>query len=186
MEIGIINIITTSYCFRDDGPMYQHFRDGRISARPSTRISAAALSEFAATLRVKSVWLLSFFFHLGAGITAGGWVVEFLHVVRGGHLSLVGYTSAVFYGGIAFGRFVLAEPTFRFGEKRMVLLYTLAGLTVEIVFWRVSNSNIVVGTVMISILNFFLGPLMATGVSVGSKLFPRELQSSALGTSTTP
>ena len=138
--------------------------------------------ELAATLKQKPVWLLRFFYfvYLGAVITAGGWVVEYLHVVRNGSLSRVGYISSAFYGGTALGRFVLAEPTFRFGEKRMLLLYALLSLGLQIVFWRVPN--IIVDAVMISLMGFLLGPSFATGVSVGSKLIPSELQSSGLGT----
>jgi fucose permease len=87
--------------------------------------------------------------------------VEYLHVARGGDLSKVGYLSSAFYGGIALGRFVLAEPTFRFGEKRMLLLYTILTLAVQIVFWRVPN--MVVDAVMISFIGFLLGPCMVTG-----------------------
>lgn len=86
--------------------------------------------------------------------------------------------SSAFYGGTALGRFLLAEPTFRFGEKRMILLYALTSLALQIVFWRVSS--IIVDSVMIALMGFFLGPSFATGVSVGSKLIPKELQSSGL------
>lgn len=141
----------------------------------------AARVELVATLKQKPVWLLSLFYfvYLGAAITAGGWVVEYLHVVRGGPLSKIGYVSSGFYGGQALGRFLLAEPTHRFGEKRMLLGYAVLSLALQIVFWRVSN--IIVDAVMISVMGFLLGPFFATGISVGSKLIPSELQSSGLG-----
>lgn len=106
-------------------------------------------------------------------------MVEYLHVVRKGSLSQVGYIGAAFAGGTALGRFVLVEPTFRFGEKRMLLLYVILSLALQIVFWRVSN--IAVDSVMISFIGFLLGPAFATGVSVASKLIPTELRSSGLG-----
>lgn len=40
-----------------------------------------------------------FFFYLGASITVGGWVVEYLVAVRKDKLSHVGYISSAFYGG---------------------------------------------------------------------------------------
>lgn len=135
-------------------------------------------------MKQKPVWLLSIFYfiYLGAVITAGGWVVEYLHVVRNGSLSRIGYISSAFYGGTALGRFVLAEPTFRFGEKRMLLIYALLTLALEVVFWRVPN--LIVDSVMISLMGFLLGPCFATGVSVGSKLIPAPLRSSGLSKST--
>jgi fucose permease len=180
--IGVVNLAMTSYWFRDETAVYQRLKHGRAEQPPDLRRSTAARVELVATVKQKSIWLLSIFYfvYLGAAITAGGWVVEFLHVVRGGPLSRVGYISSAFYGGSALGRFLLAEPTFRFGEKRMILLYALTSLALQIVFWRVSN--IVVDAVMIALMGFFLGPCFATGVSVGSKLIPQELQSSGLGT----
>ena len=180
--VGVINLALTIYAFRDETSLYQRRKYGhRETASAGPRRSTAARVELVATLKQKSVWLLSLFYfvYLGAVITAGGWVVEYLHVVRGGPLSQVGYISSAFYGGQALGRFVLAEPTHRFGEKRMLLCYALLSLGLQIVFWRVPN--IIVDSVMISIMGFLLGPFFATGVSVGSKLIPAELQSSGLG-----
>jgi fucose permease len=137
--------------------------------------------ELLATVKQKAVWLLSFFYflYIGTAITLGGWVVEYLHVVRNGSLSRVGYISAAFAGGTALGRFLLAEPTFRFGEKRMLLLYGILSLALQIIFWRVPN--IPVDSVMVSLIGFLLGPSFATGISVASKLIPTELRPSGLG-----
>lgn len=190
MGIGIINLVVSGYAFRDDTELYQRYKRGHLHgqhaeqrADATTRRSTFARAELAATLKLKSVWILSLFYfvYLGAVLTAGGWVVEFLHVARGGSLSRVGYISAAFMGGTALGRFLLAEPTFRFGEKRMLLLYALISLGLQVVFWRVPN--IVVDAVTVSFIGFLLGPAFATGVSVGSKLIPQELQASGLGTS---
>ena len=181
--IGLLNVFLTLYAFRDETPLYQHYKHGHRERSPGLRRSTTARVELAATVKQKPVWLLSMFYfvYLGAVITAGGWVVEYLHVVRGGPLSDVGYISSAFCGGTALGRFVLAEPTFRFGEKRMLLIYATLSLALEIMFWRVPN--IIVNSVMVSLMGFLLGPSFATGVSVASKLIPSELQSSRLGES---
>ena len=47
----------------------------------------------------------------------------------------MGYVPAGFYGGSFIGRLVLAEPTYRFGERRMILLYGVLCLALELVFW---------------------------------------------------
>lgn len=176
--IGALNLILCSYAFKDETTIRR--------PHPQTtdqRPSATALLELKATLKQKPVWLISLFFflYLGAAITAGGWIVEFLVVVRDGRLSQVGYISSAYMGGMALGRFFLAEPTFRFGEKRMLLLYAVVAVALQIVFWRVPN--IVVNAVSVSFLGFVLGPFFATAVSVGSKLIPQELQQSGLGKS---
>ena len=51
----------------------------------------AALRDTAGVLKMRALWILSlfYFFELGATMTAGGWVVEFLTTVRGGNLANV-------------------------------------------------------------------------------------------------
>ncbi|KAK4141532.1 uncharacterized protein C8A04DRAFT_39036 [Dichotomopilus funicola] len=132
------------------------------------------------TLTTPSVWLLSlfFFFFLGAAITVGGWLVEFLVVVRGGELADMGYVPAGFNGGCLLGRLLLAEPTKRLGERRMVLVYAVLCVGLQLLFWLVPN--IIAASVAVSFLGFFSGPFFATGISVGSKLFPSHIHSTAL------
>jgi len=86
-----------------------------------------------------------------------GWVVEYLVDVRHGKLSEVGYTPAGLYGGIFLGRLLLAEPTHRFGERRMILLYSVIMLALQLVFWLVPN--IIASATALSLLGFFFGPL---------------------------
>ena len=50
----------------------------------------------------------------------------------------------------------------------------------------VSVPNIIAGAVAISLLGFFSGPFFATGIHVGSKLFPAPVKSSALGKRSIP
>ncbi|KAF2159064.1 hypothetical protein M409DRAFT_30484 [Zasmidium cellare ATCC 36951] len=175
LGIGALNLILCSYAFKDETTFRQRHRQ-----TSGQRASATAFSELKATLKLKAVWLVSvfFFLYLGAAITAGGWVVEFLVVVRDGRLSRVGYISSAYNGGTALGRFLLAEPTFRLGERRMLLLYSVLAVALQVVFWQVPN--IVVNAVSVSFLGFVLGPFFATAVSVGSKLIPKELQQSGL------
>ena len=183
LGVGFLNLVLCIYAFRDETPMYARFKRRDVYNLQTTgevRRSAFAANELGATVKQKSVWLLSIFFfiYLGTAITAGGWVVEYLHVVRGGPLSQVGYMNAAFMGGMALGRVVLAEPTYRLGEKRMLLIYGVLSIGLQVVFWRVDI--IAVGAVMISVMGFLLGPMFATGVSVGSKIIPRELHQPGL------
>jgi MFS family permease len=120
--------------------------------------------------------------------------------VRPRKLSEVGYTPAGLYGGIFLGRLFLAEPTHRFGEKRMLLLYSVIMLCLQLIFWLVPN--IIASATALSLLGFFFGPIfpivsqlraiplngieqfligLGQGVSVGTKLFPNSVKASALG-----
>lgn len=106
-------------------------------------------------------------------------MVEYLVTVRDGEISKMGYVQTGFAGGMFLGRVLLAEPTKRLGERRMVFVYATLCLGLELVFWLVPN--IIAGAVAISIFGFFSGPFFATGVSIGSQIFPANIRSSALG-----
>ncbi|KAJ0413328.1 hypothetical protein BJY00DRAFT_319902 [Aspergillus carlsbadensis] len=110
------------------------------------------------TLSTAGVWLISlfFFFFLGAVITAGGWIVKYLVDVRNGDLDKMGYVPAGFYGGGFLGRLLLAEPTHCFGEWRMIFIYIMLCLALELVFWLIPD--IITKAVAISLLGFFSGP----------------------------
>jgi fucose permease len=71
----------------------------------------------------------------------------------------MGYVPSGFYGGLTLGRLLLAEPTHRFGELRMLLLYTVLTLAMQLVFWLVPN--IISSAVVFSFMGFFLGPFFA-------------------------
>ena len=84
-------------------------------------------------------------------------------------------------GGIFLGRVLLAEPTHRFGDRRMTMGYCVAILGLQLVFWLVPN--MVSSAVAISFLGFFFGPMFATGMSIATKIFPKHIQPTALGKS---
>lgn len=137
LGIGFVKIFLCLYAFRDETPFYARYKQRDVQNSQSAgdvKRSAFAAKKLSATVNVKSVWLLSLFFflYLETAITAGGWVVEYLHVECDGPLSQVGYIKAAFNGGTALGRLILAEPTCRLGEKRMLLLYAVLGLGLQV------------------------------------------------------
>lgn len=89
-----------------------------------------------------------------------GWLVEYLVTVRKDRLSTAGYIPTAYYGGITLGRLLLPEITHRFGEKRMVLLYSFLCLSLQVAFWKVDN--LVANGVFVTCMGFLLGPYFAT------------------------
>ncbi|KAF2628337.1 MFS general substrate transporter [Macroventuria anomochaeta] len=179
--VGIANMLAAAITFR--GSLKMHAKpapcEGQAAVDSSRRKQAN--KDIVAALKSPPVYLLSvfYFFMLGTGVTASGWVVEYLIEARNGRLPEVGYMPAALAGGIFLGRLILAEPTYRFGERRMTLAYCIVLLALQLVFWLVTN--FVSSTVSLCFFGFFFGPMFATGMSVGSKLFPKELQPTALG-----
>ncbi|GJD03206.1 glucose and galactose transporter [Colletotrichum higginsianum] len=191
LAIGAANLALTFCAFRDT------IKLGRKSGSPEhggpqtdagEKKSASQLVKV--TLMDKSMWMISlfFFFLLGASITASGWIVEYLVEIRNGDLGQMGYVPAGFNGGAMLGRLLLAEPTYRLGERRMVLVYVVLCIGFQLVFWLSvapadevhSVPNIIAASVAVSFVGFFSGPFFATGISVGSKLFSPEIRPTAL------
>ncbi len=179
--LGIINVLAAALTFRDS--LRKHTssasQDGQQAPAPSRRKQANL--DLITALKSPPVYLLSmfYFFMLGTAITASGWVVEYLIEARNGKLPEVGYVPAALADGTFLGRLLLVEPTYRFGERRMTLGYIVLMLALELVFWLVPN--LISSAVTLCLLGFFSGPLFATGMSVGSKLFTKDQQPTALG-----
>ncbi|GAD96955.1 hypothetical protein PVAR5_5623 [Paecilomyces variotii No. 5] len=180
LGLSVANLALIGTCFRDRLAPLTTTRQGRDNPTEPAISEKTATKEIKDTLRTPSVWLLSlfFFFFLGATITVGGWMVEYLIKVRNGDFGDMGYVPAGLYGGSFLGRLLLAEPTYRFGERRMILIYAVLCVGLQLVFWLAPN--IITEAVAVSLMGFFSGPFFATGISAGSKIFPHEIKSSAI------
>lgn len=169
LGVAAVNVVSLAYAFR------------ATMGQPVSGARETATKDLGRAISNRKVLLLSLFFFLNVGteVTAGGWVVEFLISVRHGVPSHVGYVASGFWAGLTLGRFVLADVTHRYGDKRMILLYIALALGCQLIFWFVPN--IIANAVMISLLGFFIAPFFPTGVSVATKLLPREQHVAAVG-----
>ncbi|KAF2731977.1 MFS general substrate transporter [Polyplosphaeria fusca] len=181
--IGVVNIIAVLVAFRDSLQINASTAatEDAHGTEATTGRAKMASRDILDTLKSPPVYLLSifYFFMLGVVITAGGWVVEYLVSARNGKLPEVGYVSAGLWAGMFLGRVLLAEPTHRFGERRMAMGYCVIILALQLMFWLIPN--LISSAVTICALGFFFGPLFATGMSIGSKLFDKRIQPTALG-----
>ena len=141
LALCVVNLALTCYAFRDT----IHVPWGKKGAEEEA-VSEEQTDEgekktpaqlIKQTLTNKSVLLVSlfFFFYIGGVLTASGWIVEFLVKVREGNLAHMGYVPAGFSGGGLLGRILLAEPVYRFGERRMIFIFCLLVLSFQLVFW---------------------------------------------------
>ena len=160
--LGALNTLAVLITFGDSLKFKAKPAASEASEDATANRSNTANRDVIETLKLPAVYMLSlfYFFFLGASITAGGWVVEYLVSARNGHLPDVGYVSAGLWGGTFLGRALLAEPTHRFGERRMTLLYCSLGLAAQLVFWLIPN--LISSAVAVCLFGFFFGPLFAT------------------------
>lgn len=137
LGIGVVNMSLVGLSFHDRIGILKKKQQSSGNGDQPESAGKTAWEEIKATLSTPGVWLLSlfFFFFLGAAITAGGWMVEYLVKVRNGDVKEMGYVPAGFYGGGFLGRLLLAEPTHRLGERRMVFIYSVLCVGLQLVFW---------------------------------------------------
>lgn len=156
--VSVLNVLGVMVAFRDT--LFNRLHAG--DEPHSQKRNRLAMITMVKLFKSKTLWLISmfYFFELGATFTAGGWVVEYLTTVRGGKLANVGYIPTGFYGGQLAGRLLLPEPTFRFGEQRMILIYNAICAALQLVFWL--QPSIVGSAIALSFIGFFSGPFFAT------------------------
>ncbi|KAJ5950375.1 uncharacterized protein N7479_008788 [Penicillium vulpinum] len=171
LGVGVMNLAFVGVSFRDRMALPARLRresGGRDGSK-------SALKEIKDTLSTPGVWLLSLFFFFFLVLVLRlevCWMVEYLVNVRNGDVKDMGYVPAGFYGGAFLGRLILAEPTHRLGERRMIFIYALLCVVSQIssprqwqsVYW---DSSQVLSS-------------QQQGISVGSKIFSPEIRSSAI------
>ncbi|KAJ7350910.1 major facilitator superfamily domain-containing protein [Mycena albidolilacea] len=137
-------------------------------------------SHFRQILSIKAVHLLALFLlvYVGVEVTIGGWIVSFMITVRGGGPS-AGYISAGFFGGLTLGRVVLLPLNKKIGERRVVYLYTLIAIALELVIWLVPS--LVGGAISVSLVGLVLGPMYPIAMNHAGRVFPRWLLTGSIG-----
>ncbi|TVY65281.1 Bypass of stop codon protein 6 [Fusarium oxysporum f. sp. cubense] len=168
--ITILNIAILSYSFRD-----------RLFKRSDDASDGDANDQLRTALSQTSMWMMSvfFFLYVGAEVTSGGWVIEFLIAVRNSPPSVAGYVASAYWGGLMLGRILLADITKKLGNRRMVFFYILIGLGLQLIIWFVPI--VAVDGIAVSLLGFIIAPFFPVGLSVLTTLLPRELHVAAIG-----
>ncbi|KAJ6483841.1 major facilitator superfamily domain-containing protein [Mycena vitilis] len=157
-------------------------------------------SHFRQIISIKAVHLLALFLfvYVGMEVTIGGWIVSFMIAVRGGGPS-AGYISAGFFGGkrlqtwtyifahihcsldsgLTLGRIVLLPVNKKIGESRVVYIYGLLAIALELVIWLVPS--LIGGAISVSFVGLMLGPIYPIAMNHAGRVFPRWLLTGAIG-----
>ncbi|KAJ7572557.1 MFS general substrate transporter [Mycena floridula] len=137
-------------------------------------------SPFRQIMGLKAVHILAFFVlvYVGVEVTIGGWIVTFIIRVRGGGPSS-GYISAGFFGGLMVGRVALLWVNHRIGEHRVLYLYGVLAIALELVVWLVPS--LIGDGVAVSIIGVFLGPIYPIAMNHASRVLPRWLLTGSIG-----
>ncbi|KAG8716017.1 hypothetical protein FRC11_011273 [Ceratobasidium sp. 423] len=141
-------------------------------AHAHTETSGGSSNKYKEIFSSHAVQLMAFFIwvYVGVEVTIGGewisrWIVTFVIEERGGGPS-AGYISSGFFGGLMLGRVVLLWVNEKIGERRVVYLYCLLCVALELVIWLVPN--IIGNAVAVSIVGMLLGAIVPKRILTGS------------------
>ncbi|KAJ4473093.1 MFS general substrate transporter [Lentinula aciculospora] len=118
------------------------------------------------------------FIYVGVEVTIGGWIVTFIIRERDGGPS-AGYISSGFFGGLTLGRLGLMYVNKKVGERKVVFLYVLLSIGLEITIWFVPS--IIENAVAVSFIGALLGPLFPILVGYGARILPPYLFTGGMG-----
>jgi fucose permease len=127
------------------------------------------------------VWLCAFFLlgYVGAEVSLGGWVVQFMLHVRNADPFDAGMTSMGFWLGLTVGRMLLGLVIPKIGVKLSLCIFIPATMGLQLIFWLVPSFY--VSAVAVAFQGFFLGPMFPCVIVAATKLLPRHLHVSAIG-----
>ncbi|KAK7681380.1 hypothetical protein QCA50_015472 [Cerrena zonata] len=127
------------------------------------------------TVHLLSVWAL---IYVGVEVTLGGWIVTFIEQKRGGNAS-AGYISSGFFGGLMLGRIALIWLNRKVGERRIMFIYALLAIQLEVTIWVVPS--LIENALAISCIGFLLGPMFPIAMSYCTQVLPKWLLTGCLG-----
>ncbi|KAF8911268.1 MFS general substrate transporter [Mucidula mucida] len=136
---------------------------------------------YRAIFGIKSVHFLAFFalIYIGTEVTLGGWIVTFIINEREGGKS-AGYISSGFFGGLTVGRLALIWFSKKVGEHRVVFLYAVLAIALELTVWFVPS--IIENAVAVrSLIGMLLGPMFPILVGHASRILPAWLLTGSVG-----
>ncbi|CAE6416259.1 unnamed protein product [Rhizoctonia solani] len=116
--------------------------------------------------------------YVGTEVTVGGWIVTFIIEERGGGTS-AGYVSSGYFGGLMLGRVALLWVNKKIGERRVIYLYSVLAIGLELVIWLVPD--IIGNAVAVSFVGLLLGPMFPIIMKVTSELVPKRILTGCIG-----
>ncbi|EJC98907.1 MFS general substrate transporter [Fomitiporia mediterranea MF3/22] len=174
---SVINLIALCLVFR-----FQHMD---VVLRKAGQIvvdhgSASRRGLYGQVFRLKVVHLLAFFalVYVGIEVTIGGWIVTFVLDERNGGASS-GYLSFGFFAGLTTGRLALHWFSRVVGDRRVVYLYTVLCIALEITIWCIPS--LIGNAIAVALIGFLLGPIYPIITNVAGRLVPHWLLNGAVG-----
>ncbi|KAI1792715.1 MFS general substrate transporter [Ganoderma leucocontextum] len=129
---------------------------------------------------IRELHLLSLFslVYVGTEVTLGGWSVTYVQDKRHGGAN-AGYISSGFFGGLMLGRILLMWLNRKIGERRILFIYALLAIQLEVTVWVVPS--LVENAIAVSFIGLLLGPMYPILMKQSTGILPRWLLTGCLG-----
>ncbi|KAF8556039.1 MFS general substrate transporter [Imleria badia] len=178
LGIALINTVLLIVVFRLKGQDECLAQIGQPTGEQSE--SDSGNSRFRQIFALKDVHLLAVFIlvYVGVEVTLGGWIVTYIIDVRGGGPSS-GYISSGFFGGLMTGRVALLWLNQKVGERRVLFVYAVLAIGLELVVWLVPS--LIGGAVSVSIIGVLLGPMYPITMNHAGRVLPAWLLTGSIG-----
>ncbi|CAE6433639.1 hypothetical protein ACGC1H_001494 [Rhizoctonia solani] len=128
--------------------------------------------------RVVQLIALFVWVYVGTEVTIGGWIVTFIIEVRGGGAS-AGYITSGFFAGLTLGRVGLLWVNKKIGERRVIYIYCVLAIGLELVVWLVPD--IIGNALAVSFVGLLLGPMYPIAMNATSSIVPRRILAGSIG-----
>ncbi|KIY47903.1 MFS general substrate transporter [Fistulina hepatica ATCC 64428] len=153
---------------------------GQQTNEPEARTANNDHSMYRQIMSIRAVPLLAMFalIYIGTEVTLGGWIVTFIIDERQGGKNS-GYISSGFFGGLTLGRIVLLGLNKLVGEYRVIYLYAIVSIALELTVWFVPS--IIENALAVSLIGLLLGPIFPIIVSHATRVLPRALLTASVG-----
>ncbi|PIL28884.1 MFS general substrate transporter [Ganoderma sinense ZZ0214-1] len=141
---------------------------------------AVSSNKYKQILGIKAIHLLSLFalIYVGTEVTIGGWSVTYVQDKRNGGAN-AGYISSGFFAGLMLGRLLLVWVNNKVGERRILFIYALLAIQLEVTVWVVPS--LVENGIAVSFIGLLLGPMYPILMKQSTGILPRWLLTGCLG-----
>ncbi|KAH8829030.1 MFS general substrate transporter [Flagelloscypha sp. PMI_526] len=140
----------------------------------------ASSSKMNQILKHRAVQMLSLcmLVYAGTEVTIGGWIVSYMRELRGGGVN-AGYISTGFFGGLTVGRIALLWVNNKVGEIRVVYIYSVLCIGLELVVWFVPS--FFGSAISTALVGLFLGPFFPIMVNHSGRILPPWILTASIG-----
>ncbi|KAI1791193.1 MFS general substrate transporter [Ganoderma leucocontextum] len=178
LGLALVNVIQLAAIFK----FRTHdvcLREIGLAPQPDEREGASG-SKYRQMARLRAFHLMALFIlvYVGTEVTLGGWIVTYVIDLRGGGPSS-GYISSGFFGGLMVGRLALLWVNKLVGEKRVIFLYGILAIGLEVVVWLVPS--LIGGAVAVSFVGMLLGPMYPLVMNHARHVLPPWLLTGCIG-----